>query len=593
MKKSKGAQGGPDAPNPDDSTAWNKLCISGKTSKLPVESLKSYLRFFGITQSGQKDTLIWRIKLHLKSLGHSVDGQNPFNLKAAELRKAVASRGLSPIGDNDELLERLVEYVIQNNKPESSSAPVIEEEANSAQSSGGKKNDQSFGVQMAQKILELAEEEDFEGILSLAESSVSKSTPTAVLRKAYLKLSLLIHPDKIGSKFSQATKAFQALVEAFEQLSKHDEPASEEVQNKKTGKKKNKIVSIMRSNEGCYRTQLFCPRCRQEWGLAVTGVQPYYYNFMMQGLKTYSCATCLLSFGCVTANHKCPHCKRNFEYDPNDYHRKITCGNKGCTLEFGFWMYTVSDRVMNDLGEELKKETWQRLKAREAKQRRAKRANRNGLEAFEGSVRELQEQMYLRDLFDQCPRCGLQLEEEEDGRTARQEHLQNCNNEEEIGHYQKKLRVEESKKQQREDKEAAQSDLQALRAWEFLGSQNSSLYLLSENQLQEKLGNFQKNTTGLNKEQLIAELVKVRKNIDEGNLLTDGKNPAQSSIFPSNKQTDVLPPNLHEMEAEQLRSVCASYGISVRSNASKSSMIRAIEDRLFPQEESLMLISDK
>ena len=31
-------------------------------------------------------------------------------------------------------------------------------------------------------------------------------------------------------------------------------------------------------------------------------------------------------------------------YDPDDYHRQITCGNTKCTKTFGFWMFKVSER---------------------------------------------------------------------------------------------------------------------------------------------------------------------------------------------------------------------------------------------------------
>lgn len=30
-----------------------------------------------------------------------------------------------------------------------------------------------------------------------------------------------------------------------------------------------KAKTIARSNEGCYRTRIFCPRCKEEWGLPI------------------------------------------------------------------------------------------------------------------------------------------------------------------------------------------------------------------------------------------------------------------------------------------------------------------------------------
>eukprot|EP00959_Pyramimonas_sp_CCMP1952_P134101 2805329-Pyramimonas_sp.AAC.1 len=75
----------------------------------------------------------------------------------------------------------------------------------------------------------------------------------------------------------------------------------------------------------------------------------------MQGLKCYTCATCLLQFGCMSAIHLCPFCNGGFDYDPKDYHRKIKCGNASCgDKEFGFHEYFVSERVEKDLRDELR-----------------------------------------------------------------------------------------------------------------------------------------------------------------------------------------------------------------------------------------------
>jgi hypothetical protein len=68
------------------------------------------------------------------------------------------------------------------------------------------------------------------------------------------------------------------------------------------------------------------------------------YNFLMNGLKQYCCSTCLFEFGCMTAVHVCPFCTQDFEYSPQDYHRKIVCGNSGCDREFGFYEFVTSDR---------------------------------------------------------------------------------------------------------------------------------------------------------------------------------------------------------------------------------------------------------
>lgn len=58
--------------------------------------------------------------------------------------------------------------------------------------------------------MDLAELMDWEGVLSvLGGARVDATTPTALMRKQYMKISLLIHPDKLSKRFKEATKAFQ------------------------------------------------------------------------------------------------------------------------------------------------------------------------------------------------------------------------------------------------------------------------------------------------------------------------------------------------------------------------------------------------
>ena len=103
-------------------------------------------------------------------------------------------------------------------------------------------------------------------------------------------------------------KAFQCLVHAFERLANPHLYAEED----KGGKQK----SLGRSNDGCFRTVVKCPRCKEPWGRKLDGNPDYFYNFLMMGLKSYTCSTCLLEFGALAAIHECPFCKCDQEYHP-------------------------------------------------------------------------------------------------------------------------------------------------------------------------------------------------------------------------------------------------------------------------------------
>jgi hypothetical protein len=374
--------------------------------KLKVDELKARCKAAGMVQSGEKPTLIMRLQLHAACQSKDLktfDGANPCTLNVAGLRTACAKEGLSPIGSQDELLEALVKHLEKK-------APAAAKAAGAAPSGG----DQSIdAAAVCARVLELAETDNWEAILSLASpgTQLDRSSPASALRKAYLKLAMLVHPDKLAN-VPDATKAFQACVKAFERLSAPELPS----ESKSSGPK---AQTLARSNDGCFRTRVCCPRCKQPWSESgLDGNPEYCYNFLMQGLKQFTCSTCLCEFGCMTALHLCPHCRHRFEYSPADYHRKIGCGNtkKPCK-PFGFWMYHASDRVLNTLRDEIRAEVEKRQRERDSKQRRAARSSARG-SAFDS------ERAFMLGLVDECPRCGESLESYED--EAQRQHLMEC-----------------------------------------------------------------------------------------------------------------------------------------------------------------------
>ena len=470
-------------------------------------------------------------------------------------------------------------------------------------------------VKIAERVLELAEEDNHEGILNLVSTSkadaITKNSPVSLLRKNYLKLSLIIHPDKLQKKFSQATKAFQCLVQALESLTatevipdEDDEPKG----RKGTAATSKKPLKIGRSNEGCYRTRVCCPRCKQPWNEGTLDGNPdYCYNFLMMGLKQYTCSTCLCEFGCITALHKCPTCKHPFEYSPSDYHKKIHCSNKKCTATFGFMMYNVSERVMNDMRKSIKEEMEKKLKAKEAKMRRAARSNR-GL-----SMKE-KEASFFFGLSDVCPRCGEDFTEMEDEEEQRL-HLLQCNDEKKHDLHKEKQKIQESKQKAKEEKRAAQESVQVEAAWQFLGANDSQLWLLDEGQIkkQAKLLNIDssgdkddvierivqhkassgssssdKNTSG--KRKLITHDGSVSSTISPSGVITiiddDDSRALVSSGAKKKRVVDVdsLPTNFYSMDFAQLRSLCAAHNLRSRipKDATKSDLIELLENEWFP-----------
>jgi len=328
-------------------------------------------------------------------------------------------------------------------------------------------------------------------------------------------------------------------------------------------KKRQKTERFTRSNSGCYQTKIKCPRCKNVWNTNDLGLEDASYNFFMMGIKQYICGGCFLKFGCMTALHYCPHCRKQFEYDPDDYHRKISCGNEKCNKEFGFMMFKVSEKREQEIRREVKEENESLAKKRAQMRRRAERADKRvGTLTNEERV---QEQLYLLLLRDTCPRCGHEVDrskrkmEMEDAK----EHLNSCNNKEEIAAYKKKMASIEKSKNKKAAQEELQEDVQAFKTWEHNGRQVGQLWMLSETTLRKQCKQFQLSADGT-KVDMITRLGRVIRDRQRKMLTMGPEHEKQISydVTPIHKvDEEDLPTNFESLEREEIACVAASYGV--------------------------------
>ena len=400
----------------------------------------------------------------------------------------------------------------------------------------------------------LANEGDHVFILSLSGKLVRQNSSKAELRKSYLLLSSKVHPDKNpGSQ--EAKKAFQAVSESFERLANPEQLEEfEEEGNGRPPQKRRKKERFTRSNDGCYVTRIKCPRCSSDLKLEEDSA----YNFLMQGIKQYTCGGCCLKFGCMTGLHYCPHCIKPFQYDPDDYHRKITCGNGNCDKEFGFMMFKVSERRELEIRRMVKEENEALAKNRDQKRQRAERANkrRGSLSNEEGD----QEQLFILELRDSCPRCGHEMF---GGNNGREEHLNNCNDQNKIEAHKKKVAAMELSAAEEQEKKEVQEDIQAFKTWEHNGRQVGQLWMLSVTTLRAECRKFQLDTEG-HKLELISRLGRVIRERERKMLTMGPEHEKQISydVTPIHRvDEEDLPFNLETLEREELACVAASYGL--------------------------------
>lgn len=551
-------------------TTLKKLWESNQLSKAKQPDLKQYLKSVGLPMNGDVAKRV-HMYMDVKFMDLFVmqDGQKttPFELKQPQLRKIVAQLGMDPTGDKDELHSSLIEHLKAKNKNNVA--------GDGASSSSGNNSNEPQGIVIAKQILEM--QSDYQSILSASGINITTDSSVATMRKAYLKLSLLIHPDKLQSTFPEATKAFQCLVNAYERLSQPELFMEEEEDDKKK--------KVMRSNDGCHRTQIFCPRCTAEWGLPDSGVEQYDYNFMMMGLKTYNCALCLFDYGCMTAIHKCPFCRKEFEYHPDDYHRKIKCSNSKCDKPFGFFIFHISDRREKEYRQEIRVKREKILKEKEQLAERERRAqSRQSKTDPKGK-----EKLFVMNLLDQCPRCGDELEE--DGFNIRFDHLKECKDKAKIAAYAKQLKEEEEIADAKKKQQEKEEEVQNVQSWEYLGGKTTEMWLLTEKQLQKMCESYKLDSTG-SKDELIARIARHRNSLDSKRMLTQGESGEDG---PAKKKMKItlqdLPSNLESMSVAQLKCVCASFGIS--PHKTKSAIIAQLEKTVHGKEEFLQITDGK
>lgn len=531
--------------------------------KFSVAQLKEYLASVNAPSTGpDKATLLMRARAYIDGCGMLVDGVNPALMKVAQLRKVNAARSL-PCGAADETFDEMLDALMKHLRSKHPAA------SSSGTSKGASQSD--ISIALARQIIALGEEEKWLDILSILGRRITFHSSAADMRKEYLRLSLILHPDKLRN-FPDATKSFQCLVTAFERAS-----APPSVGDAKPSKNK----TISRSNEGCFRTPIKCPRCKQAWGGdTVQGLPPYTYNYLMTALQTYCCCTCLCRFGCMTAIHGCPHCGHAFDYHPDLFHTKVQCKRSSCGKTFGFFLFPVSDRVEKEMRESIRAEVMSSAKALESKMARAARQQKSNTASIEDTI-ALQEALFVQGLVDACPRCGCVMRCASNDQDSHTDHLLQCKDSVAIASHQKKLQVEKARSDESAARLQLQADLQSKAAWSFLGANSSETYLLTDGQLDQQLRDTKsKIRPGATRQEKIAAVssVSAAASGSSSALIVSNKSKLSRQSLPENLfrykcSHDVfghIGPSmcnsyLGSCSLSQLNSICAANGITPKA----------------------------
>lgn len=247
---------------------------------------------------------------------------------------------------------------------------------------------------------------------------------------------------------------------------------------------------------------------------------------------------------------------------------------------------------MKDMKKTVKEELDRKLKAREAKQRRAARSRR-------GMDQNDLEQSFLFGLCDMCPRCGEDFTEIDD-EAAVSHHLMNCNDENKHRVFQRQQAKAQKKQNRKEEKQQVQDNAATEAAFQFLGAQDGQLWLLDEDQLQREARRrgVQIADGKHSKDDIIDLLVnedaeeqrvesssgsKRRKSIEGG--------ASSSAVVVRKKRqrtmdADDIPSNLHGLSIDRLRSILTAHGMRslIPKGAKKTDLIELIEEELLGED---------
>lgn len=389
---------------------------------------------------------------------------------------------------------------------------------------------------------------------------------------------------------------------AFERLSQPEVAAAGETAR---GKGQGKAAALARSNANCFRTKVSCPRCKVEWGQGVDGVEKYCYSVLMQGIRCYTCSTCLLDFGCMTALHACPQCAGPFEYAPADYHRQVACGSPKCAKPFGFFLFVIPPRVEADLRAEVKAAAERRLRAVEGARARAERAARKagagsaaGTASMDEEGADGAERAFVRGLADECPRCGWAPSATEAKRELLAEHLRACTDARKHAAHRKRKATAEAERGSRAAGRLRQDDAMTEAAWQFLGGSASQMWMLTDEQLRNKCLEAGLEAAGeppLDRTERLARLGRRDAEADNSRLLADGASGGATRVQgraggrAAAPSAGTLPDNLHSLSLRQLRDVCAAHGFTPKGR-STDAVIHELESRRFAGAEAEALL---
>ena len=141
--------------------------MPSKYDDMKVSDIKGRLKEIGMSQVGDKGTMIYRLDLfdRCEAKKLSVEGDtNPCLLKAGDLKKCASKLGISPMLTSDEILSELVKMLeaSKKNSPDKKSSSSASSAKQGSESSGDQGSGGIDAVGIAKLVLELSETDDYE-----------------------------------------------------------------------------------------------------------------------------------------------------------------------------------------------------------------------------------------------------------------------------------------------------------------------------------------------------------------------------------------------------------------------------------------------
>jgi hypothetical protein len=204
-----------------------------------------------------------------------------------------------------------------------------------------------------------------------------------------------------------------------------------------------------------------------------------------------------------------------------------------------------------------------------------------------------QDRLYLLDLLNECPRCGLRTRKSTSDKQSLIDHLIECNDSQKHKAYKKQLAFKQAQVEEKSKAINLQADVQTLSAFKFLGAQNALMWTLNDKQVKDFAKSEGVDVGNKTRTALLTDLTQHRNAKIDISTQLENKSQFKSTSFDSSTEASIkaaakyiaktggiqqLPAYPHMLPFDKLKEAAACLGLPIDDSMTKDDVCDLIED---------------